>query len=107
MNKLNELASVLLIFTFGFFVIFFFIWLANKIRIFNLWSLCVVSLGAGLGFGIIGFLFTYLDEKSQTWTLLERLSVGTEIFIWSFVGSFIVLPLSKTILKLKGRLMKN
>lgn len=106
MNTIIDLVSVIAIFAVGFIILFFFLWVVNRKRLFNLWGILTASFGAGFGFGCTAFLATFLDEKSITWNLVQRLRVGLEIFLWFFVGSLILIPIVIAMTKArKGKIL--
>ncbi len=103
MKTLIELINIIAIFSVGFIIIFFFLWVVNRKRLFNLWGVLTASFGAGIGFGCTAFLGTFLDEKSKTWNIAQKLSVGLEIFLWSFGASLIIIPIAIAMTKARKR----
>src|SRR4030067_2351916 len=99
MTGMIKIVSILAILTLGFLILSFFLLLINRRRLFNLWGVFIASFGAGFGFGCTAFLWTFLDVYSKTWNLAQRLSVGLEVFLWSFGGSLIIIPISISMTK--------
>ena len=94
MNVIIKFSTVMIIYALGFIIALTFVYQVNKKRLFNFLGLIIVAFGVGLGFGLVAYLSTFLDEKSQSWHLIERLSVGGEVFFWGFIGSIIGIPLA-------------
>ena len=95
MEVLLKLTSIIAIFACGFLILVLSFWLVAKKRFSAKLSVITIAFGAGLGFGLIGFLSTFIDEKSQSWAFIQRLSVSGEIFLWAFVGSIVVIPVAQ------------
>jgi hypothetical protein len=103
MNPIVKLILVIGIFSLGFVILFPFVWLINKYKLLNIWGVLVAASGAGLGFGFSVFILSFLDGNPQNWNILRSLSVGGQVFIWIFIASVIVLPLSFAINKLRKK----
>jgi hypothetical protein len=94
MNPFVKLILVIGIFSLGFVILLPFVWLVNKYKLLNIRGLLVAASGAGLGFGFSAFILSFLDEKPHNWDILRGLSIGGQIFVWFFIGSIIIIPLS-------------
>lgn len=105
MEFILRLLLALLIFPLAFIIIGFFFYIVHKKRFFNFFGILTVSFGVGVGFGSIAFLATFIDEEAQNFNFTQRLLVGLDYLLWSFIGSILLLII--IILIYKPRLSKN
>ena len=103
MTGMIKIVSILAILALGFLILSFFLWLINRKRLFNIWGVIIASFGAGFGFSWTAFLWTFLDVYSKNWNLAQRLSVGLEVFLWSFGASIIIIPIAIAMTKARKR----